>query len=127
MIVYTLGWFLLLVFAFINAAVRELVYKNATGEFLSHQISVFTGMIFLSIPIWAIVRFKPFKNKKQAIQVGLIWILLTETFEFTMIVFEGKDSLETFWEVHSLWKGECWPLLLIWIGLAPFLFYKSFR
>ncbi|MCG6167158.1 hypothetical protein [Leptospira sanjuanensis] len=127
MIVYALSWFLLLVFAFVNAAIRELTYKEATGEFLSHQISVFTGMILLSVPIWLILKLKPLKNSGQAVRVGLLWVLLTEVFEFSMSVFWVRKPFGEFLQVHNVWKGEMWPLLLVWIGVAPYWFYKRFR
>ncbi|TGL79160.1 hypothetical protein [Leptospira yasudae] len=127
MIVYALSWFLLLIFAFVNAAIRELTYKEATGEFLSHQISVFTGMILLSLPIWLILKLKPLQNSEQAVRVGLLWVLLTEVFEFSMIVVWSKKPISVFFHAHDVFQGELWILFLVWIGTAPFLFYRFFN
>ncbi|EQA36817.1 hypothetical protein LEP1GSC047_2495 [Leptospira inadai serovar Lyme str. 10] len=124
MIRYILSWFLLLIFAFLNAAVRELTYKSVFGEFLSHQISVFTGILFLAIPIWFIARYLPFRNASQAIKVGILWVILTETFEFLMVVVSMKRSFQEFLHAHNLLAGQFWIIILVWVGIAPYLFYR---
>ncbi|AOP33303.1 hypothetical protein A0128_05240 [Leptospira tipperaryensis] len=124
MIRYGVFWFLLLIFAFLNATIRELTYKNLFGEFLSHQISVFTGILLLSIPIAGIAKYFPFSNAKQSIVIGIVWVVLTELFEYTMIVFWSKKPISEFFHAHDVFQGELWILFLIWIALAPFFFFK---
>ncbi|EPG76180.1 hypothetical protein LEP1GSC058_0615 [Leptospira fainei serovar Hurstbridge str. BUT 6] len=124
MIRYILSWLLLLIFALLNATVRELTYKSVFGEFLSHQISVLTGILFLAIPIWFITKYLPFKDKSQAFKVGIVWIILTETFEFLMVTISMKRSFQEFLQAHNIFAGELWIIILIWVGIAPVLFYR---
>nr|WP_040910945.1 hypothetical protein [Leptospira broomii] len=124
MIKYILSWFLLLIFALLNATVRELTYKSIFGEFLSHQISVLTGILFLAVPIWFIVKYLPFRNESQAIQVGIVWVILTETFEFLMITVSMKRSFQEFLHAHNFLVGELWVIILVWVAIAPVLFYR---
>ncbi|MBM9498976.1 hypothetical protein JWG44_01745 [Leptospira sp. 201903071] len=121
---YSFFWFFLLVFAFLNAAIRELTYKNLFGEFLSHQISVFTGILLLSIPIAWIAKYYPFANSRQSILVGVLWVIFTEVFEFTMIVFWSQKPISEFYRAHDFFQGELWILVLLWIAVSPYLFYR---
>lgn len=124
MIRYGIFWFFLLIFAFLNATIRELTYKNLFGEFLSHQISVFTGILLLSIPIAAIAKYFPFSSAKQSIAAGILWVVLTEVFEYSMIVFWSKKPISEFFHAHDVFQGELWILILVWVATSPFLFYR---
>ncbi|RHX87184.1 hypothetical protein [Leptospira stimsonii] len=124
MVRYSFFWLLLLVFAFLNAMIRELTYKNIFGEFLSHQISVFTGIFLLSFPIAGVAKYFPFSSARQAIVVGLLWLILTELFEYGMIVLWSKKSISEFSQAHDVFHGELWILILIWIAVSPYLFYR---
>ncbi|TGM61585.1 hypothetical protein [Leptospira adleri] len=126
MIRYSFFWLLLLVFAFLNATIRELTYKNFFGEFLSHQISVFTGIVLLSIPIAGIAKFFPFSSARQSFLVGILWLILTETFEYTMIVLWSRKPNSDFFQAHDVFHGELWIFILIWIVVSPYLFYRAF-
>ncbi|MBM9577141.1 hypothetical protein JWG45_08235 [Leptospira sp. 201903070] len=124
MIQYSFFWLFLLVFAFLNAMIRELTYKNYFGEFLSHQISVFSGIFLLSIPIAWIAKHYPFTNSRQSILVGVLWLIFTEVFEFTMIVFWSQKPLSDFYRAHDIFIGELWVLILLWIAVSPYFFFK---
>ncbi|PJZ53027.1 hypothetical protein [Leptospira adleri] len=126
MIRYSFFWLLLLVFAFLNATIRELTYKNFFGEFLSHQISVFTGIVLLSIPIAGIAKFFPFSSARQSFLVGILWLILTEIFEYTMIVLWSRKPNSDFFQAHDVFHGELWIFILIWIVVSPYLFYRAF-
>lgn len=126
MVRYAFFWSLLLVFAFLNATIRELTYKNIFGEFLSHQISVFTGIFLLSFPIAGIAKYFPFSSARQAISVGLLWLILTELFEYSMIVLWSQKPISDFYQAHDVFHGELWILILLWIAVSPYLFYRTF-
>ncbi|EIE00554.1 hypothetical protein [Leptospira licerasiae] len=122
---YILSWFLLLFAALLNAAIRELAYKDFFEEHLSHQISVFTGLLLISIPILYISKKWPFKDKVQAFQVGLIWCFMTDLFEFLMFLRVSENPYKDFLKVHNIFAGEFWILILIWLIICPVLFYRS--
>ena len=51
MLKYILSWFILLMAAFLNAAIRELTYAPALGE-SANNASVFTGIVLIGACIW---------------------------------------------------------------------------
>ncbi|GBF38188.1 hypothetical protein [Leptospira johnsonii] len=127
MIKYILSWFLLLLAALLNAAIRELAYKDFFEEHLSHQISVFTGLILISIPILYISKKWPFKDRMQSFVIGLIWFFMTDLFEFLMFFRVSENPYKDFLKVHNIFAGEFWILILIWLVISPVLFYQSSR
>ena len=46
---YILVWFVLVIVAIINGAIRNEVYKDALGDLRAHQLSTLTGIILPSI------------------------------------------------------------------------------
>ncbi|PJZ69334.1 hypothetical protein CH373_13715 [Leptospira perolatii] len=124
---YFFLWFVLLFFAFVNAFLRELTYKETFGEMVSHQISVFTGIAIIGIPIWFISKTWPYKNSSQAIQVGVLWAIMTEMFEVSMMVFSQGKSVMDFLYVHNIFAGQFWGLIILWVAIAPYLFYKKMK
>ncbi|TGK62314.1 hypothetical protein EHQ27_14515 [Leptospira wolffii] len=123
MLKYALSWLLLFVFAILNATIRELTYARYFAQADSHRISVFTGILLLAIPIYLIAKIWPFSSSKEAFRVGFLWALLTEIFELSMILSGGK-SMQDFYFAHNVSKGEFWPLILVWLFVAPYLTWK---
>lgn len=125
MIKYILSWFLLLLAALLNAAIRELAYKDFFEEHLSHQISVFTGLFLISVPILYVSQKWPFKDKTHAFSIGLVWCFMTDLFEFLMFLRVSENPYKDFLKVHNIFAGEFWILILIWVVISPVLFYGS--
>lgn len=121
---YLLFWFVLLVLAFTNGAVREIAYKSLVGEPWAHHISVATGVMLLGIAIWFAVKKWGFQSQQQAALVGILWLVLTELFELALILSNPKNSINDFFHVHNIAAGEWWLVLPLWIGFAPVLFYR---
>lgn len=121
---YILFWFVLLVLAFANGALREIVYRDVVGEPWAHHLSVVTGILFVGIAIWYAVTRWNFTSARQAISIGAIWIVLTEIFEFFLILSNPDNTFDDFLHAHNMTAGEMWPVFVLWIGIAPVLFYK---
>ncbi|NUM78602.1 hypothetical protein HUU40_29940, partial [candidate division KSB1 bacterium] len=62
---YTLAWFVLMIAAIINGALREAVYKNSLGDLRAHQLSTLTGIILLGVVIWVLSRIWPLASAQQ--------------------------------------------------------------
>ena len=121
---YLLFWFVLLLLAFTNGALREFTYKNAVGEPWAHYLSVVTGVTMLGIAIRFAVKRWSFSSRQQAVAVGIIWFVLTEIFEAVLILSNPKNSFNDFAKAHNIAAGELWLVMLLWIGIAPVLFYR---
>jgi hypothetical protein len=70
-----------------------------------------------------VIRAWPPDSTLQALQVGLLWLALTMAFEFCMGLVLARRSLQEVLGDYDVTKGRVWVLLLLWITLAPVLFY----
>lgn len=96
MLKYFQLWFPMLFLAVINGAARDLWYKNSVGELLGHQISTITLLIIFSFYIWfVIIKFPPHSDK-EAIFIGLLWLILTLIFEFGFGRIRGNSWSKLF-------------------------------
>ncbi len=121
---YIFFWFVLLVLAFTNGALREIVYKGSVGEPWAHHISIVTGIALVGIAVWFAVKKWNFTSLRQAVAVGVLWFVLTEIFEFLLILSNPAHTLVDYYYAHNIAAGEMWPVFLLWIGVSPVLFYK---
>jgi hypothetical protein len=121
---YTLGWFVLLVVAVVNGALRDALYKSTVGELAAHQISTLTGIILFGIVIWGMTRRWPIASAKQAWTVGGTWLVLTVCFEFGFFHFIAGRPWDELLKAYDLLAGYVWVFLLIWVLIAPYVFYK---
>jgi hypothetical protein len=118
-----LAWFPMLLIAIINGAIRDFTYKNRLGDLRAHQLSTLTGSILMGIYIWGFLRLWPLASDSQAIMVGLIWLCMTVIFEFSMILFIQKKPLGHALADYNLLAGRLWVLFLLWILIAPYIFF----
>jgi hypothetical protein len=121
---YTLAWLILLVAAFVNAFLRESFYKNAFGDLHAHQLSTLTAMVLFGVIIWGLTRLWPLASAQEAWRIGFIWLALTLAFEFLFGHFVAGQAWAKLFADYNLLAGRVWLLLLIWITIAPFVFYK---
>jgi hypothetical protein len=116
----------MLVLAILNGTLRDLWYRKFINEVTAHQISSVTLLLLLGVYIWQVIqRFFP-GSETQALFIGLIWLGLTFFFEFGFGMYRG-DSLNKLFEDYNLLNGRLWVLVLIFIAIAPWLFYKFFK
>lgn len=124
---YILGWFALLVVAVVNGAVRDALYKSAAGELAAHQISTLTGSILFGIVIWAMTRRWKIVSSAQAWKIGVMWVVMTVCFEFGFFHFVAGKPWSELLYAYNVFDGQVWVFLLIWVLVAPYVFYKFGR
>lgn len=121
---YTLAWFILMVAAIINGAIREAVYKNRLGDLSAHQFSTLTGIILIGVIVWGLSRLWPLASAKQAWTVGFVWLAMTIAFEFLFGNFIAGHPWSKLLHDYNIFAGRVWLLVLIWTTIAPYVFYK---
>lgn len=121
---YILAWFPMLALAIANGAIRQLTFGKHMPELRAHQLSTLIGSFIMGVFIWFVIRFWPPASSRQAVTIGLVWVSLTVVFEFAM----GRLLMHRPWLVlfqdYNLAAGRVWVLFLIWLALAPYLFYR---
>jgi len=121
---YVLAWFPMLALAVANGALRQLTFGKRMSELRAHQLSTGIGSFILGGFIWFVIQSWPPASSSQAVSIGLIWVALTVAFEFAMGRFLRHRPWQQLLQDYDLAAGRVWSLLLLWIGLAPYLFFR---
>lgn len=117
-----LFWLPMIIIAFANAALRELVFIKYFNEFQAHQLSTITLIIFCSVYIWVVFAHLRINNAKQALVIGFIWVLLTVVFEFSLGRLTNK-SWDYLLQNYHLFAGRIWVIFLFCLLMLPYFFY----
>jgi hypothetical protein len=123
-LMYTLAWLPMPIIAIINGAVREFTYKKALGELRAHQVSVATGIILFGLYVWILSLRWKIESAAQAVAIGLIWLALTVAFEFLFGHYVMHHPWSKLLHDYNILEGRVWLLVLLWITIAPYVFYK---
>ena len=121
---YVLAWFPMVAIAIANGALRESWYGQHLSELTAHQISTLTAVVLFGAYIWFVVQFWSPTSKAQAIAVGLLWLVMTIAFEFLFGHFVAGHTWERLLHDYNLLAGRVWPLVLVWVAVAPYLFFR---
>jgi hypothetical protein len=121
---YVLAWIPMPFIGIINGIIRQYGYKNLVGEQTAHQISTFTGIILFGLYVWFLTLKWNIESAGQALVIGLIWLGLTVSFEFLFGHFVMKNPWDTLFHDYNILEGRLWALVLVFITLAPLIFYK---
>ncbi len=126
MIQYVLAWVGMLVIAVANGALRQAAFAKVMSELRAHQLSTLTGSVLIGLFIWLVIRRWPPSSGRQALLIGLVWLLLTVAFEFFMglVLVLVHRSLAEVLHDYNLLEGRVWVLFLIWLTLAPWAFFR---
>ena len=122
-----LWWFAFPFLAIFNATLRELIYKKPLGDLTAHQVSTATGIIFFAIVFYLIFKRWKIESVQHAIIIGLVWLVLTILFEFGFGHYIMGNPWEKLLHDYNLAEGRVWSLFLVWITIAPYIFYKIFN
>jgi hypothetical protein len=65
------------------------------------------------------------ESSAQAMHIGVMWLVLTLVFEFSLGLNTGHSWSELLSE-YDITKGKLWVLIPLWVVIAPYIFYKYF-
>lgn len=122
MIRYFLLWLPMIVLAFANATLRELVFVKHFKELRAHQLSTLTLILLCAVYTGALFSLLHIKNTSQALLAGAIWVVLTVLFEFSLGRFVNR-TWASLLQDYNIAAGRIWLLFLICLFLMPWLFY----
>ena len=121
---YVLAWVPMVVIAVANGALRQTTFGKVMPELRAHQLSTLIGAVLIGLFIWFVIRTWPPSSSRHALQIGFVWLLLTVAFEsFMGLVLAGRSLSEVLRE-YNLVAGRVWLLFLVWLTLAPWVFYR---
>jgi hypothetical protein len=115
-------WLPMIMIAFANATLREGFFIKYYNESLAHQLSTITLIILCGIYVWFIFPLLNIRNSRQSLFIGLLWVLLTVAFEFSLGRLTNK-SWAYLLRDYNLVAGRIWSVFLLCLFLFPYLFY----
>lgn len=118
-----LFWLPMIVLAFINAALREIVPIKFFDDLRAHQLSTITLIVLCLIYVGIVFRYLTIQSSRQALLIGFVWMLLTVVFEFSLGLTMGSSWIEMLLNYH-LMAGRIWPVFLSSLLLMPYIFYN---
>jgi len=120
-------WMAMLVLSVANGALRDLVYTPWMSELAAHQLSTVIAMAVLGAMIRAFMRRVPARSRVDALGIGLAWVALTVAFECLFFHYGLGHPWSALLANYDLAAGRVWVLELVWIALAPLVFFRVAR
>ena len=112
-------WLGILILASINGAVRDLLVAPRFGDLIARAISTIILCILIALVTWwSIVWIRPLNNR-AALGIGIVWLVLTLTFEFGFGHFVSRRPWTELLADYDVQRGRLWVLVLIATLLAP--------
>jgi hypothetical protein len=121
---YVLAWMPMVFIAIINGAIREGWYGKHLSELQAHQLSTATGVLLFGVYIWGLIRLWRPESVGQALTIGLVWVGMTVAFEFLFGRYVAKRPWRELLHDYNLFAGRVWLVVLVWITIAPYVFYQ---
>jgi hypothetical protein len=118
---YTIAWIPMVFIAIANGAIRQLGYGRLLGELSAHQLSCLTGILLFLLYTWCLSRYWPLESSRQALTIGLIWLILTIAFEFLFMHYGAKVPWPKLLQNYNIIEGRLWVLVLVAVWMAPYL------
>jgi hypothetical protein len=114
-------WLVMLVAAFINGAIRELLIVPQVGEQVGHFLSVFvlSGVIF-GITYLFISAFGPLPAR-MLLGVGLFWLVLSLLFEFGFFHYVMHAPWSKLLADYNIFRGRLLSVVWLTMLFAPLL------
>lgn len=123
MLRYILLWFVMLIIAIGNGVLRETTFGKVLAELRAHQLSTLIGAVLMGVFIWFVIHEWPPSSSGESFTIGAVWLCLTVVFECFMGMVLRKRPLAEVLADYDLLAGRVWVLLLLWIMVAPWLFF----
>jgi len=123
MLRYILLWFVMLIIAIGNGVLRETTFGKKLPGLRAHQLSTFIGAVLMGVFIWFVIHEWPPSSSGAALAIGAVWLCLTVVFECFMGLVLRKRPLAEVLADYNLLAGRVWVLLLLWVMVAPWLFF----
>ena len=122
---HVLAWFGLLIVAFANGALREFglarwLSRSAAGHFSTILLITLFGVF-----IFFVMRRWPPASGRDAIIIGVIWMLMTVVFESLLGRYGSGQSWREVFAAYDLTSGNLWALVPLWVGVAPYLMHRT--
>lgn len=115
-------WLPMIVIAFANAAFRETVITKKLSELRTQQLSTLTLTLLISLYVWFIYPFLKINAATDAFWIGMIWVILTVIFEFSLGRIL-KQSWTNLFNQYDILSGNIWLVFILCLFFLPYWVY----
>lgn len=111
----------------LNGFFRETVLVTWVSRPTAEVLSVVLGItIILLVTRPFLAHLKPMTPGELA-RIGLSWLGLTVVFEIVFGYFVDGKTVQQLASAYAFWNGSLWPLVLLCVVVAPFLWAPRAR
>jgi len=112
-------WLVLIAVEFIHGTLRIIFVVPVVGGFRARQIGVFTGSILILAVAYLFVPWLHAESTRSLLQVGLLWVVLTVTFEFSFGHFVFRRSWQDLASDYDIVHGGMLAIGMVVLTLSP--------
>ena len=124
---YLTAWLVMLLVSIANGAVRDFTYGKHMDALTAHQLSTVSSVVLLGLVIWGFVQLYRPSSGQKAVLIGLLWMGLRVAFEFLFFHYAGGHSWSELLGNYNIFKGRVWVVVLAWVAIAPYVFFRLNR
>ena len=114
-------WFVLLVLASANGALRQGVIIPAAGDAAGRAISTLLLSAIILVLTWLTITWIAPRSAGEAWAVAALWVVLTLAFEFLGGHYLFGQSWPQLFEDYNLAAGRIWILALLATAVSPWV------
>ena len=114
-------WFLMLVLASVNGAIREALLIPMMGDVAGRAASTLTLSGLVLLLTYLTIRWIHPRSGRETWIIGILWVTLTLVFEFLAGHYLFGNAWGQLLEDYNVFRGRIWILVLITIALAPWV------
>lgn len=118
-------WLVLLVLAVLNGGAREVLINPRIGEQAGHVVSTIVLCVVIFIVASLALSWIGPRTAKDALWIGLLWVVLTVGFEFLAGHYLFGNSWRTLLADYNLMEGRIWPLVLLAELFSPVIAHSG--
>ena len=120
-------WVCIIVVETLHGIARTLFLAPAIGDFRARQVAVLTGSLLIVLVATLFISWLRPATIREAVCVGIVWLVLTLTFEIALGRFVVHASWSRIASDYDLPRGGLLPIGLLVLAGAPLVAAKLRR
>lgn len=108
----------------LNGIAREIALVPRLGAPVAGVISAITGITLIQL-----IARQTFQQKRTSLRqlaaIATVWLLMTLGFEFGFGHYVDRKSWDELFANYNLLEGNLWPVVLLSVVVAPFLWGRE--
>ena len=117
-------WCGIIVVEMLHGTARTIFLAPVVGDFRARQVSVLTGSVLILAVAASFIRWIQPAHARDAVYVGIVWLLLTLAFELVFGRYVVHASWSRIASDYDVLRGGLLPIGLLVLTAAPLIAAK---